>query len=116
MPSFKNGVSTNLHSGKTMKHLRIKAGPGRDRYVHDLVFEAKILGRREAFEHEHPGVPIPADDFYRYLDPTWETVDHHDQDSLNNDPANLNRMARSANTAKGNHHRKRNKTVDQTAD
>lgn len=53
MPKFKNGVSTNLHSGKTMKHLRIKAGPGRDRYVHDLVgnYILNSLDKREVIKY-----------------------------------------------------------------
>jgi hypothetical protein len=100
MSAFKNGVSENVHvKGKKLRHLRIKAGPQRDRYVHDVVFEAKILGRREAFEHERPGEPIPEDDFYAYLR-DYETVDHDDNDSLNNAPINLQRMTRGENTAK----------------
>jgi hypothetical protein len=49
MGAFSGGVSINVHckSGK-MRHLRIKAGPQRDEYVHALIFKAKILGRREA--------------------------------------------------------------------
>ena len=98
--AFKNGVSENVHvKGKKLRHLRIKAGPQRDRYVHDIVFEAKILGRRESFEREHPGEPVPDNDFYAYLR-DYETVDHDDNDSLNNDPINLNRMTRGENTAK----------------
>lgn len=104
MAAFDGGVSINVHSG-SLKHLRIKAGPQRDRYVHDLVFKAKILGRREAWENEHPDIPVPETDFYRYLDTTWETVDHDDQNSLNNDPGNLIRMRRSENTAKMMRHR-----------
>jgi len=104
-PAFKNGISENVHiKGKKLKHLRIKAGPQRDRYVHDLVFEAKILGRREAYEHELLNLdkPIPENDFYRYLDPTWETVDHDNQDSLDNSPTNLVRMTRGDNVRKAN--------------
>jgi hypothetical protein len=102
-PPFKNGISANTHvKGKKLKHLRIKAGPQRDRYLHDIVFEAKILGRRESWEREHPGQPVPVNEFYSYLDLTWETVDHHDQDSLNNSPGNLVRMKRGENTAKAN--------------
>lgn len=105
MPKFRNGVSINVHcKSRKMKHLRIKAGKQRDVYVHDLVFRAKILGRREAYEHEllNLSVPIPEDDFYRYLDPTWETVDHDDNDSLNNEPSNLKRMTRGDNVRKAN--------------
>jgi hypothetical protein len=107
MPPFRNGVSINTHSkGKKMQHLRIKAGPQRDQYVHDLVFKAKILGRREAHAQILGfSAPIPEDDFYRYLDPTFETVDHDDHDSFNNDPENLVRMTRGANAAKANRKR-----------
>ena len=110
MVAFKNGVSINVHSGKKMKHLRIKAGPQRDQYVHDLVFRAKIMGRRESWEREHPGQPVPdssAEDrnFYAYLETAWETVDHHDNESLNNEPDNLKRMRRGENSAKANHNR-----------
>jgi hypothetical protein len=108
MPPFKNGVSPNVHvKGKKLRHLRIKAGPQRDLYVHDIVFRAKILGRREAFGVLRPGEPIPEDDFYSYLDTTFETVDHPDQDSMNNDAGNLVRMKRGDNTAKANRHRNR---------
>jgi hypothetical protein len=104
-PPFKNGISANIHvKGKKLKHLRIKAGPQRDRYLHDIVFEAKILGRRESWEREHPDQPVPVNEFYNYLDLTWETVDHHDQDSLNNSPGNLVRMKRGDNVAKANKH------------
>jgi hypothetical protein len=102
MAKFKNGVSINTHSGKKLKHLRIKAGKQRDVYVHDLVFKAKIIGRREAYMLEHPGELIPANDFYSFLDLTFETVDHDDNDSLNNDPENLKRMTRGDNTRKAN--------------
>jgi hypothetical protein len=106
MPKFKNGVSENVHvKGKKLRHLRIKAGPQRDRYVHDLVFEAKILGRREAWELWHPTEPIPSDDFFRYIDTTFETVDHDDNDSLNNDPRNLVRMRRGDNAGKASRRR-----------
>lgn len=111
MGTFRGGVSINEHSAhrnghSKMKHLRIKAGPQRDQYVHHLTFKAIIFGRREAWMREHPdGTPVPEDDFYRYLDFTYETVDHDDQNSLNNDPGNLKRMKRGANTAKGNRHR-----------
>ena len=58
-PPFKNGISPNIHvKGKKLKHLRIKAGPQRDRYLHDIVFEAKILGRRESYMREHDPVMI----------------------------------------------------------
>lgn len=103
MPKFRNGVSINVHcKSRKMKHLRIKAGPQRDFYVHDLVFKAKIIGRREAYMLEHPDQPIPENEFYSFLDLTFETVDHHDQNSLNNDPDNLKRMTRSANVSKAN--------------
>ena len=108
MSAFNGGVSENVHCKKhKLRHLRIKAGVQRDRYVYDIVFEAKILGRREAWEQLNPDAPVPDNDFYRYLDPTWETVDHHDQDSLNNSPGNLNRMKRGDNTAKVNRNRAR---------
>lgn len=113
MPKFSGGVSINEHSAhrnghSKMKHLRIKAGPQRDRYVHHLVFQAIIFGRREAYMRENHlinDLAVPDSDFYRYLDFTYETVDHDDQNSLNNDPGNLKRMRRGANTAKGNRHR-----------
>lgn len=115
-PAFNGGVVENVHvKGKKLRHLRIKAGKQRDEYVHSIVFQAKILGRRESWEREHPdGQPIPDNEFYRYIDLTFETVDHDDQDSLNNDPLNLVRMTRGANAAKANRHgaaeRKRKKT------
>jgi len=117
-PPFKNGISPNVHvKGKKLKHLRIKAGPQRDRYLHDIVFEAKVLGRRESWEREHPDQPVPVNDFYSYLDLTWETVDHHDQDSLNNSPGNLVRMKRGDNAAKANRHRaKKNKEKREAID
>lgn len=106
MPAFKNGVSPNVHvKGKKLKHLRIKAGPQRDIYVHDIVFQAKILGRREAYAALRPDVPIPEDDFYRYIDTGWETIDHDDNDSLNNAPENLKRMKRGDNATKANKRR-----------
>lgn len=102
MSGFKNGVSENVHvKGRKLRHLRIKAGPQRDQYVHDIVFKAKILGRREAWALWNPIEPIPEDEFFSFLQP-HETVDHHDQDSLNNEPENLRRMTRAANTAKAN--------------
>jgi hypothetical protein len=107
MGKFINGVSINEHSAhhnghSKMKHLRIRAGKQRDQYVHLLVFHAKIMGGREAWAMEHPGQPVPETDFYRYLDLTYETVDHDDNDSLNNSPENLNRMTRGKNAAKAN--------------
>jgi HNH endonuclease len=111
MSAFKNGVSENVHvKGLKLKHLRIKAGKQRDEYVHTLVFKVKILGRREAFDREHPGEPVPDNDFYSYLR-DYETVDHDDQDSLNNDPGNLNRMTRRENTAKMMRHRADKKVI-----
>jgi hypothetical protein len=108
-PAFKNGTSVNVHSkGRKMKHLRIKAGPQRDCYLHDIIFRAKILGRREAYMREHGlinDLSIPENEFYSYLDTTFETVDHDDQDSLNNEPSNLVRMTRGRNAAKANKHR-----------
>ena len=120
-PPFKNGISPNIHiKGKKLKHLRIKAGPQRDRYLHDIVFEAKILGRREAYMREHDlinDLSVPQNEFYSYLDLTWETVDHHDQDSLNNSPGNLVRMKRGDNAAKANRHRaKKNKEKREAID
>lgn len=109
-PKFKTGISINNHRSKApVKHLRVRAGKQRDRYVHDIVFEAKILGRREAWERLNPGQPCPEDDFYAYLE-RHETVDHHDQDSLNNSPENLVRMTRGANTGKANRNRKKKKS------
>src|ERR1039457_3950582 len=94
MAAFKNGVSENVHvKGKKLKHLRVKAGPQRDQYVHAIVFEAKILGRREAWDRLNPSQPCPEDEFYSYLQ-SHETIDHDDQDSLNNSPGNLVRMTR----------------------
>ena len=68
MPSFRNGVSVNKcgNNGK-YERLRIKAGPQRDRYVDELILEAK-LGRPLG-----PGM----------------TVDHQDGNSLNVHPSNL---------------------------
>ena len=105
--TFQGGVSENFHvKGKKLRHLRIKAGPQRDQYVHALVFQAKILGRREAWAQLHPdGTTPPEDDFYRYIDLTYETVDHDNNDSLDNDPSNLVRMRRGDNTAKANRRR-----------
>jgi hypothetical protein len=113
---FLNGCSENVHvKGRKLRHIRVKAGPQRDRYLHNIIIEAKILGRREAFEREHPGQPVPENEFYSYLDRTWETVDHHDDDSLNNDPANLVRMKRGENTAKANRHRAAKNKAERSA-
>jgi len=97
---FNGGTYVNDRRG--MKHIRICAGKQRDCYVHDIIFEAKILGRREAWILMNPTQPIPETDFYRYLDTSWETVDHSNDDSLDNSPGNLVRMRRSENAAKGN--------------
>ena len=105
MTAFAGGTYINDRRG--MRHIRICAGPQRDRYIHDIIFEAKILGRREAWAAEHPDQPVPETDFYRYLDTSWETVDHHDDDSLNNAPENLVRMRRSENAAKASRARTR---------
>lgn len=100
MPPFKNGISVNIHCRrKKLKHLRIKAGPQRDTYLHDLVCQAKILGRRESWEREHPGQPIPTDDFYSL---EYETVDHDNGNSLDNSPTNLLPMTQSENTRRMN--------------
>lgn len=97
MSGFKNGVSVNNHAknGYKMQHLRIKAGPQRDQYVHDLVCKAKIIGRREAFQREFPGNPIPETDFYSLI---YETVEHDNGNSLDNEPTNLLPMPRAENT------------------
>jgi hypothetical protein len=100
---LKHGTSVNIHCKKyKVKHIRIKAGCQRDRYVHDIVFEAKILGRREAWELIHPDQPIPDLEFFRYLDTTWETIDHSNNDSLDNAGSNLVRMSRPDHAAKTN--------------
>jgi hypothetical protein len=120
MPNFNGGVSKNTHvKGKKLCHLRVKAGPQRDQYVHSLIFQAKILGRREAWIALHPdGTPPPEDDFYRYIDLTFETVDHDDNDSLNNSPENLVRMTRGDNTIKANRRRaiKKEKEISRAED
>ncbi len=109
MGTFNGGVSVNTHHRvKKLKHLRIKAGPQRDEYVHSIVFEAKILGRREAWELIHPDQPIPDLEFFRYLQP-HETVDHDNNDSLDNSPDNLKRMTRADNTRKALAHRRAKK-------
>jgi len=103
---FKNGVSINVHcKQKKLKHLRIKAGPQRDQYVHDLVCKAKIIGRREAWTKEHPGQPIPENDDFYSLE--YETVDHDNGDSLDNDPVNLVPMTNAENVRRMNERRAR---------
>jgi len=94
---LKHGVSINNHArnGNKMHHLRIKAGPQRDEYVHSLVCRAKITGRRESWEREHPGQLIPDSDFYS-LD--YETVEHDNGNSLDNEPTNLIPMTQAENT------------------
>lgn len=69
MPKPGAGVALNTitRNGKSQRYLRITSGPQRDRYVHQLVAEAK-LGRE--------------------LGPN-EEVDHNDGDTLNNDWRNL---------------------------
>lgn len=71
MPAFSHGTSLNTlrrhTSGKQEQYLRIKAGPQRDRYVHQLVAEA-LLGR-----------PLASN----------EEVDHLDGNTLNNEFTNL---------------------------
>jgi hypothetical protein len=101
---FKNGVSINNHAknGNKMQHLRIKAGPQRDHYVHDLVCRAKIIGRRESFEREHPGQPIPETEFYSL---SYETVEHDNGNSLDNEPTNLIPMTLSENVRRMNQRR-----------
>ena len=100
---FTGGVCENVHvKGKKLRHLRIRAGKHRGIYVHDLVFQAKILGRREAWMAINTGQPVPDTEFYRYIDTTFETVDHDNNDSLDNEPENLVRMSRAENSAKAN--------------
>jgi hypothetical protein len=41
---FRGGVSINHCNDKTRRYLRIRSGPQKGRYVHDLILEAK-LGR-----------------------------------------------------------------------
>lgn len=60
-------LNTITRNGRTIIYLRISSGPQRDRYVHQLVAEAK-LGR--------PLLP-------------HEEVDHDDGNTLNNDWRNL---------------------------
>lgn len=104
---FNGGVSVNVHCRKkVLKHLRIKAGPQRDQYVHDLVCRAKLLGRRESWEREHPGQPVPVNDFYS---PEYETVDHENGDSLDNEPTNLVPVTNSENVRRMNERLARNK-------
>jgi hypothetical protein len=69
MPPPGDGVSLNsiTRNGKTIVYLRVTRGPQRNRYVHQLVAEAK-LGRAL-----RPG----------------EEVDHNDGDTLNNHWENL---------------------------
>ncbi len=98
---FHSGTYCNRtgHGAKDYRLLRISAGPQRGRYVHDLVLEAKILGRREAFADIYPGQPIPDTVFYS-LD--FDTADHHNNNSLDNDPRNLHPMTNAANVSKRN--------------
>jgi HNH endonuclease len=71
---FTNGTYVNEHCG--VRHHRVTAGPQRDRYVHDLIMEAR-LGRK--------------------LLPD-ETVDHVDGNSLNLDWEKLEVVSRAENT------------------
>lgn len=76
MGKFNGGVSVNTcgNNGKYQR-LRIKAGPQRDRYVDEIILEAK-LGR-------------PLGD--------GMTVEHQDGNSLNVEPANLLEVTQSMN-------------------
>jgi hypothetical protein len=69
MPAPKDGVTLNTitRNGKTQRYLRISSGPQRDKYVHQLVAEAKL--GRALLPHEE--------------------VDHDDGDTLNNHWENL---------------------------
>lgn len=69
---FRNGTTVNKmrkrkRNGRWMKYLRIVAGPQRGEYVHRLIVAARI------------GRPLAS----------WETVDHKNGNTLDNDPANL---------------------------
>ena len=76
MPPLKRGTYVNKCNDGSRRYIRVSAGPQRDKYVHDLIMEAK-LGRPLA-KHE--------------------TVEHRDGNGLNNDPANLELMTRPENT------------------
>lgn len=91
---FTTGVYVNKPRGE--KLLRITAGPQRNRYVHQLVLEAKIIGRREAFAQLMPGFPLPEHDSFYSLD--YETVEHDNGNSLDCSPGNLLPMTQAENT------------------
>lgn len=81
------GTIVNVHGRpgcRRTAHLRIKAGPQRDRYVHELVAEA-MLGRELL-----PG----------------EQVDHIDGDTLNNDWRNLQVLMIDTHAVVGNERRR----------
>lgn len=69
MPAPGDGTYLNsiTRNGRTQQYLRISRGPQRDRYVHQLVAEAKL--GRALLPHEE--------------------VDHHDGNTLNNHWENL---------------------------
>lgn len=69
MPKPGDGTSINTitRNGRSIRYLRIRSGPQRGRYVHQLVAEA-MLGRPLADNEE---------------------VDHEDRDTLNNAWTNL---------------------------
>lgn len=71
------GTYENYPTGAVRPYIRVCAGPQRDKYVHELVMEAK-LGRELS-----PG----------------ETVEHEDGDTLNNDWRNLTVLTKPQNSA-----------------
>jgi hypothetical protein len=81
---MRDGTYLNQTQGPATPYIRICAGPQRGRYVHDLVLEAK-LGRRLG---------------------TYETAEHRDGNTLNNDWENIRLLTRSANVSAM--HRRRN--------
>lgn len=85
MPKFSNGTYVNKTGNGKAPYLRISAGPHRDRYVHEMVMEAK-LGRELL-----PG----------------ETVEHDNADGLDCDWRNLRVVTQGENVTMANERRRK---------